>query len=338
MKHDAHIDLLRVAGAFTVVFLHVSGKVVLSSPDVHSAGWWVGNVFDAMSRWCVPIFVMVSGALLLSESIETEVVNFYRRRAARLLPPLVFWTVFYICLQECESHSLTTIDILKSLVHGTPYFHLWYLYMIAGLYLVTPFLRQVVIGNPEKAQLLFIVGGFVIASIETSLTHFKGGQSATFFSSFLPYIAYFVAGHYLYIHSNKSQRKFCLLFAIVGGGLVAFGTGISLTMLGPKSWSIMYSYLNPIVIVMSLCVFRFGMGFQFRSEKSPALLRRIAPITLGIYLIHPFWLIILAKFGLNAFFIYPMIGIPLTSIAAFGLSAVSSGLMGSIPFLKTIVR
>jgi len=306
---------------------------------MYSSAWLVGNLFDSLSRWSVPIFVMVSGALLLSGAVETDIRSFYRRRATRLLPPLVFWTMFYIFLQQRGGHGPTAIAVFKSVVTGTPYFHLWYLYMLVGLYLITPFLHHIVIASSSRAQLFFIASTFAIAAIETSLIHLTAGKPTTFLSSFLPYVAYFVAGHYLYVQAKDEwSRKLYFLLAVLCGVLVAFATGALLTVLGPKSWEVMYSYLNPIVIVMSICIFRLCLGFNFSSCAVSALLHRIAPITLGIYLIHPFWLIVLGKFGLTPFLLHPAVGIPLTTVAAFCLSAVSAEFIAAIPLLRATVK
>ena len=82
-RRDIRIDLLRVVGAIAVVWLHVSARVVTASPDVLNMGWWAGNLADAMSRWSVPLFVMASGALLLSPDVEAEPGRFYRRRGLK---------------------------------------------------------------------------------------------------------------------------------------------------------------------------------------------------------------------------------------------------------------
>ena len=336
--HDARLDLLRVAGAFAVVWVHVAADVVIASPDAHSPAWWIANVFDAAGRWCVPIFVMVSGALLLSRNIEGKIGSFYRRRAARVFPPLVFWTAFYILLQRHLGHAAPAMDVAKTIVKGTPYSHLWYLYMIPGLYLVTPFLRPIVTGSSARTLSLFLVVAFTISSVETLLACVTPDRVTTFLPTFLPFVAYFVAGRYLYAQADRAAPKLCLPTAAVCAALVAIGTGALLPMLGPKSWAVMYSFLNPVVILMALCVFRLGLGLQLRTGPTAAVLGRLAPITLGIYLIHPFWQIVLGKLGLTPFLVHPALGIPLTSLAVFGLSALSAAALGAIPFLRTTVR
>ena len=339
MNHDPRMDLLRVAASFAVVWLHVSAQVVSASPDPLRFGWWVGNFADSLSRWCVPVFVMVSGALLLSGRVQTEIGPFYRRRAARALPPLLFWTLFYILLKHHGGYSENAAAILKSIVKGRPYYHLWYLYMLVGLYLVTPFLHQIVKRSSENLLLILVSGALVIAATKTLLDRLAGREFATFLPFFLPFVGYFLAGHYLYTRQRHGEaRKRCLVLAFSCGILVALGTGALLTMLGPKAWEIMYAYLNPLVIVMSWCVFRISLGFRCSSMAGSSALRHLAPITLGIYLIHPFWLWALEHAGWTPFLLHPLIGIPLTTVAAYFLSAVSAGWIASVPFLRAAVK
>lgn len=85
VAREFRFDVLRVIGAFSVVWLHVSAVVVRNDPDLRSMTWWVGNVADALSRWCVPVFVMLSGAMLLDGKIR-QLQEFYTRCFMRLLP------------------------------------------------------------------------------------------------------------------------------------------------------------------------------------------------------------------------------------------------------------
>ena len=100
------IDNVRILAVFFVIWLHVSGPVVVNQPDVASFNWWVGNVADAMSRWCVPLFVMASGALLLSKSLYLEPIVFYKRRFMRYLF-LASFGPFFILLGRCIDHHIS---------------------------------------------------------------------------------------------------------------------------------------------------------------------------------------------------------------------------------------
>jgi len=104
------------------------------------------------------------------------------------------------------------------------------------------------------------------------------------------------------------------------------------------AWEVMYSYLNPLVIVMSLCVFRFGISQPLKSQPAAAWVQRLAPLTLGIYLIHPLWLELLRRVGLYGSALHPAVGIPATALVAFSLSAASTALLGSLPYVRASVR
>jgi surface polysaccharide O-acyltransferase-like enzyme len=334
-QRNTNLDLLKVLAAFTVVWLHVSATVVGTKPDIHSVTWWIGSVANALSRWCVPVFVMISGSLLLSAPSNLSPMDFYKKRAVRILPSILFWTLVYITFRWLLSEKFTLKIAAESIVQGTPYHHLWYLYMTIGLYFVTPFLHSLVSGSPLSALRLLIVGSFTISATE----YIFGGKSATFLPRFLPFIGYFLVGHYLsvYPHELKIKASYLVVIAIVCGAIIAAGTGALLPALGSRAWGIMYSYLNPVVIVMSVCIFLFFARATFSMSTLYGLTQRIAPITLGIYVIHPLWLWGLAKFGITAFWSHPLVGIPLTTFLAFVLSALTAELLAGIPVLRRTV-
>ena len=99
-KRDASLDFLRVIAALAVVWLHVSGDVVGTNPDIHQLYWWAGNIVDSLTRWCVAVFVMISGSLLLNKPSNKEPSAFYRSSLPRILIFLAFWTLFYFLLRE----------------------------------------------------------------------------------------------------------------------------------------------------------------------------------------------------------------------------------------------
>jgi surface polysaccharide O-acyltransferase-like enzyme len=340
---DLRFDFLRVAGAFAIVWLHVAAEVISRNPDARSADWWIGNIADAFSRWGVPIFIMVSGALLLSRPIDEDLGRYYRRRAARLLTPLIFWTAFYLFVHYCRTGTLGVHTAAKLVLAGRPAPHLWFLYMIVGLYLVAPFLRRIVAGGARDLQLAFILLCFALGSIDSLIGSWKNSSPATFLATFPPYIAYFAAGHYLATHPRRLRVGGLLAVLIACGALIALGTGALLPALGQRSWSLMYSYLNPLVAILSLCVFQWTLqtidaSAWPRRRASAELVRRLAPITLGIYLIHPFWLELLNGWGLNGFCLHPLFGIAATTVVAFGLSTISAALLAIIPILKYTVK
>ncbi len=337
-RRDINLDFLRTAAAFTVVLLHVSATVVLNRPDISTSGWWIGNVVNALTHWSVPVFVMISGALLLSGLSNIEPRTFYRHRAVRLAIPLIFWTIFYIAIQAYIDGKFDLMVFVKKLIAGQPYFHLWYLYMIVGIYLMTPFLGIFVQASSRTTLILFCLFTFTLSSLETILAIlFKGGGN-TFLSLFLPYISYFVCGHLFNTGDMPySSRKIAFL-TIFLGVFLALAAGAAYPFLGPKTWAVMYSNFNPLVILISLACFQLGRSIQITSTRAKMAIHRVAPLTLGIYLIHPFWLDRLSEVGLDGFTFHPLIGIPLTFCTAVSLSMLSIALLTRIPWVKSTVQ
>jgi surface polysaccharide O-acyltransferase-like enzyme len=330
--HHKSIDFLRVISAFAVVWLHVSATVVFSIPNVHSINWWVANFADAYSRWCVPIFVMIGGALLLSSPSTLTPIQLYRKRLARLLPPMIVWTLVFIIFRKYTEANFNSMVALNSIVKGVPAVHLWYLYMLVGLYAIAPFLRSLVTGLDRNSLRLLMFFCFTISAIDCIL----GAYSPTFLSSFIPFIGYFLAGYYFFSDRRHPNIRLSILIILVCGLIVGMGTGILLLLSG-NVLEIMYSNHNPVVVVMSICIFHLLIDRDRHSFISAEIFQKISAVTLGVYAIHPLWLWGLSRWGINGLFINSSIGIPVTTFIAFLLSVLSASLMANIPYLRRLV-
>ena len=80
------------------------------------------------------------------------------------------------------------------------------------------------------------------------------------------------------------------------------------------------------------------IGLLLKAPPMTGLWQRIAPVTLGVYAIHPLWMWVLGELGINGFWVHPAVGIPLTATLAFILSVLSAALLARIPLLKRTVR
>ena len=90
----AWADSLRAIAIMAVVLLHVSGPVVGAFPRLSDSAWWTGHALDSLARASVPLFFMLSGALLLGR--HEALSQFFHKRLSKLLPPLVAWSAIYL--------------------------------------------------------------------------------------------------------------------------------------------------------------------------------------------------------------------------------------------------
>ena len=149
MNHTEYnwINSLRVFATLCVILLHTSSYLLPQYGKISINLWLLGNFYDGSVRFCVPIFFMISGALLLSK--DYTLIQFLKKRFYRLIPPCLFWSFIYsifrvslniyngINLNLCEIFKL----IFKNIYFGSE-FHLWFVYTLIGLYLFIPIINQ----------------------------------------------------------------------------------------------------------------------------------------------------------------------------------------------------
>jgi len=88
------IDNLRVLATISVIFLHVSASVTAKFGSISFITWTIGNIYNSSVRFCVPIFVMITGALLLPK--DYEISDFLKKKFIRVVLPFVFWGIIYL--------------------------------------------------------------------------------------------------------------------------------------------------------------------------------------------------------------------------------------------------
>ena len=171
-----YADLLRVAATLAVVILHLSGGWISEVP-VASGAWRVFNVYNGLTRWCVPVFVMLSGMFLLDPKKSLSYRSLFFRQILRIVAALVVWSVVYGLFARFLSGTPLTlsalIQVLRDLVWGRLHYHLWFLPMIVGLYLATPFLRAFVRGASRSDFHFFFLLVFVFAMLLPTLLRIR---------------------------------------------------------------------------------------------------------------------------------------------------------------------
>ena len=131
-----YLDILRIAATFAVIMIHVTGLHWMSL-DLYSSDWDIYNLFRGLSRWAVPIFVMISGSVFLCEKRTTKYETILKKNLIRIFTAFLFWSVVYALYNYNGSISQLIHDIIR----GSG--HMWFLYLIAVLYLLTPLLRWI---------------------------------------------------------------------------------------------------------------------------------------------------------------------------------------------------
>ncbi len=335
-KHSNSFEVIRVSACLAVVLLHLSATVVMQPDQTGTVSWHVANLLDAGTRWCVPVFVMLSGALLLDANKCTNPRDFWARRMNRLLPALVFWPTVYLAWRAYfwnEPLSFTTIA--QDLIAGRPYIHLYFLFLIAGLYLTTPFLETLAtsLGSKQLGQVIMLMAGISLGANALDVL------APTAFTLFIPYIAYYLAGFYcVRVLANRPIPCGVLLVGAVVATTVL--TALMVSAKGPHDrWSFyFYEDFSPTGMIMAVTVFMVLL----RASISPmirSLAQRLAPWTLGVYVAHPI-IVELLRYCYHTSWpslFRPLYYIPLTFLVTIVLTFALVALIRTIPFLRRVV-
>ena len=335
------ISNLRVIATLCVVLLHVASSALYTYNQVPNSHWWIGNVYDSFARFSVPLFLMITGALLLGKQYSYSI--FLKRKVVRILWPFLFWTAIYIIYNFIEPpkffgklETQTNFDwIIQQIRDGSSY-HLWYVYMLIGFYIAIPLLNKLIIGVKNKYLLLFLIVWVIFITFSTSKNSAYNFEWNLWY--IMGYLGYVVLGYYLSIINTKSKpiSALAVITFLIGLFITFYGTYYYTDRIGLfcKNY---YSYLIPNVLLMATSVFVLFKNISHRLDGFLKTVRDVVDkYSYGIYLSHILVLNYLIMFGVDWNLIHPLIGIPLTTFITLALSLIIVFLISKIPFGKYI--
>jgi surface polysaccharide O-acyltransferase-like enzyme len=294
--HLLYGDVLRIVATLFVVGLHV---VVLCVPLASGqAMTLLSESVHAVSRWAVPCFIMLSGALLIAPSDESAVA-FYRKRFRRVGVPLLFWSVVsvllcHVWLSDAAGIGQILKHSLDATLRGQPDIHLWFVFTVLGLYAVTPVIRLLWKHTGRRQQwlmtlfCLFVAFGATISSGLLNDGGWRTPALPNLFSEWVYFLGYFLIGALLRDLRLTRLALYLCVAGIVISVTSIFG-GYYFTVRHDellRAQAFFHNYLSPLVFIGAVPVFLlFSNLLADRSAPSP-LLTTLAGATFGVYLMH----------------------------------------------------
>ncbi|MCP4138278.1 MAG: acyltransferase family protein [bacterium] len=345
-----YLEILRVIATIAVVTLHAAGDLLNSFNSIGQSWWLIANGFNSGVRWCIPIFVMISGALLLSGKTDLPVAVFLKKRIRRVLIPLLSWGVIYTLWNHRELVAafapLPLKDIAVGYIQGPIFFHLWFVYMILGLYFIAPVLRVYIKGADKSNLKYFIILCFIATSVYGFISKFFGITVGVKIEFFTGYTGYFVLGYYLHNYELRVRDKRIIYLLAYAGLFITFlGTSYFTYKNNGAYFDYFHTYLSPNVFFTSLGIYIFMkdlnwskfLSTKIRFNKSIA---EFSSLSFGIYLVHVliFHMLMMKKLPvqITAGFVHPLVGIPLTVLTTLVLSFLAAKIISKTPVIKKI--
>lgn len=338
-----YADLLRVCATFAVVVIHISGGWIAEAA-VGSAAWNTLNLYDGLAHWAVPAFLMLSGMFLLDPKRELTFPDLLFRHILRLAVALAVWSVVYALYGAfLETGTVTTGDLmdgLKALVWGKLHYHLWFLPMLIGLYLVTPVLRALVRGATQKELNWYFLLAFVFAMVLPTVLALRPSQTVSSWLTqldirlVLSYASYYVLGYCLKTCALSPVRELAIyILGAAGAVWTVWGTAWLSQMQGARFT--FYNYNSPNIALMSAAVFLLFKRLPLRG--SGRWISALSSLTFGIYLCHDLFLMLLRRLGISTLSFLPAVSVPVLALGVFVCAAALAWVLSKIPLLGRFI-
>lgn len=339
-ERNTSLDILRIIAAFGVVILHISSDYIVTN-DVRGINFATALFLNSLTRFAVPVFVMISGSIFLDKNRMISTKKIWIHNILRLFVIYLVWSFAYYVFQcvyfwDMPFYEGGLVRILNGMVYSTN--HLWYIGMIIGLYAVTPVIKEWVKNANEKNVRYFLVIYLIfciLAStlkllINKTLTDSIADQFEIIELS--GYIGYYVLGWYLsnYELPSKMKKTLYVMFpiGIIINFIVAmiFSRKVGGLNVGIYDSFGLFTYLNTITLFV--VVKKIGPKVKVRR-----LLTEISKDTLGIYVMHMMVWTIIKTLGAMDIVTNPILGSVAYTILTITVCLTVAEIIRRIPFV-----
>lgn len=307
-KYYPYIDLIRILSMLAIIVLHSASYGLRTY--YFSTTWDTLNIITSLATCAVPLFFMISGAMLLSDRKTDNIGYMLKKRLPKLIFPLLFWSLaciardFYYIKKNLHVFDPGQLwDTIISILASPAAVHLWFMYALIPLYIAAPFIRRIADSDKLIKYLLTI---WVLACLFKTAYIAAPEQLKPLFNisvlNKLNYIdgflGYFVLGYYLHEHNFKVKNRITLPLILLMIAIIACGTAYATYKSGEYS-EIFKSYTSIWVIALSTLIYIAAIQAEHLPNKLQTIINKLSPLSLGIYMSGNFFLGIMRQEGMT---------------------------------------
>lgn len=284
-------DILKIISIYLVVIIHIC-TIVFGNYNVQTVEWQVLNAWDSIAHISVPIFFMVSGALLLNDERSRSIDFVLKHRVINVVRIYILWDIFYTIWSVVKWSIVEgfRMGFLKSAAveFMKGHYHMWFLVALVGLYLLLPILKIIVDDVSIEKYFIFLCIG--LCTIPTTIAGFHViDQYFQIFNNLylnFGYVTCFVLGHYLYRY-YKTLSGFA--FFCAGVGCWIFTMLLTRYLSEGAINSLFYDPLKLNILIPSMAIFIVCIKIvdKYSSSINGNYIKNLEGYVLPIYLLHP---------------------------------------------------
>ena len=316
-----YLDFLKVIAIFLMVANHCVDNVTPAERALPWYNLW-GSVYNSFTRPAIPLFMMVTGILLLPTKMDMG--SFYKKRLSRVLIPFLVWSVLYNLfpwfsgLLNCDPETIHVFfkwadtsqafgDALRNILMIPFNFsafavQMWYVYLLIGIYLYIPVFSAWVEKSDKRSQRIFLAIWAVslfVPYLRNYLTENLFGECSWnefgLFYYFAGFSGYMLLGYHLVKYPLQMSKvsKYAL-------AAIAFAIGYAVTLIGFKNATavegqseamveLFFTYCSPNVALMTFAVFLIAKDLRFENKRVNRFISQFSICTFGIWMCHYFF-------------------------------------------------
>ena len=347
------LDALRIAACLAVIALHVSSQGWHAAVP-GSSEWQVFNTYNACVRWGVPVFVMISGSLFLDPQKPLAIRSVFGKYLLRIAATFFFWSLVYTAYAKWRAPGLTTLQMVNKFLQGQ--YHMWFLFLIAGLYVAAPLLRKFT-ESRETAKYFLTVAFLTVfvfstaadltdfflprmgeSTLSTLVTALRADWAKAYFFLPMGYTFYYVAGYYLRRWRPGRVLTTVILLLSAASFYVTAHMGSVLTSISGEATSFNSNFsLNVMFEALGVFVLfqKLGSKAGNGASRSGKVLKKLSQCSFGVYLVHVLFLDLLADvFGVHAADLPALVSVPVFTLGIAFASLLVSLFLNVIPGLR----
>lgn len=272
------IDIIRILAFIFIVLLHTVNIQ-------YGVNVWI--LLYGIISIGVNLFIMVSGYLLLDKSEKMSV--FFKKRIKGIFPLFIFFNIVYIFVNKVK-----IMPVLQGKEIVAP--HFWYIYMILGLYFITPWLQKV-LKFAKKETFIILVLWFLCSILNPHLIKFDLPRIPFSHFPITEFIGYYILGYYIKVDRNKIKKvpfSIIIIIYLIGFFISAISTKYVLLKTGNRISDFFdKNSLGTFFMTVSFFTFFIKLDFKNRNEA----VKIVSNSTYFAFLVHLLVLKIVVKFS-----------------------------------------
>lgn len=350
-----HIECMRIIAAFLVIFNHTRGKgfFLFAEYERGSFLYWLYMFPSIFCKVAVPLFFMISGALLLRRDISLK--ELWVKKILRLIVALIiFSAVTYVGLGWYKDTTVSILEFVEKLYTCEVSVVFWYLYAYIAFMISFPFLRAMVKGLSEHQYWYMMFIAIIVVGIVPSLEYLLFHGTWTIYGLikpswiltnivFWPLVGFYIENVYDIQKCSGKKIGIGIFVSIIGIGISCYLTYYMHLQTGVCAEGVSQTFYDCFMVLPCVTVY-LGMRYIFASccllKSVKRIILSISGCTFGIYLLHVvvkqylagLWSVFRKDWQLNK-----MLAASLFCLVVFLVCYVLTWVLKKIPGLKKIL-